>query len=1082
MNIHQVTEHQDEAISLIELAQAREGEGRARSRLDMAAVREKLRGKKGQEYWRGLEEIAETKEFQDWVEDEFPNRRSILGLDRRDFLKFMGASMLLAGLGGCRGMILPQQRIVPYVKAPEDLVLGRPLFYATASTFLGYATGVVVEQHEGRPTKVDGNPDHPAIDGHVDPNLRRPSLDAMTQATILQMYDPDRAPNVTFKSEIASWDEFFRFADKALDEEKKTGGAGFRILTRTVSSPSLVAQMNDLKKAFPQMQWHQWEACGRDNVRAGATIALERPLDTIYRFDKADVVLSLDSEFLTQLPGSIRYAKEFAAKRNTENVEAMSRLYAVESAPTLAGANADHRLPMKASEVQDFALALAAALGVPNASGSFPKAVPAKWASALVKDLESHRGRSVVVPGDQQTPEVHALCHAINAQLANVGQTVFYVEPATVSPLSQVESLRDLVDAMAAGKVNVLLIADCNPIYDAPSDFKFAEAMAKVGLKIRLGLYHDETSAQCDWSLPNTHYLEAWSDARALEGTVSIVQPLIAPLYDSHSLHEVINGLLGKVMDGYQIVQGYWKTQPQATVGGMKFDQVWQTWLNAGLIPGTESPIVMGPAVNPSFITGMTSKTKSGLEIVFRPDPRLWDGRYANLGWLMELPNPLTTITWDNCAQISPKTAEQLGLASEDMAVLEYNGQRIEIGVWVMPGHPDDVVSVHLGFGRTKGGIVADGAGVNLYPVRSSKAIWSDHGARLVKGAGFYPLAATQLHHSMEGRNLMRSGTVAEYLKNKEFAKEEPVGVKTGISMYPENPWTQNPYKPEKPFEGSQWAMTIDLNHCIGCNACVTACQAENNIPVVGKVQVKRGREMHWIRIDRYYKVREGNDLVDASQHSQELRDASRNDPDLLNSANIDTVFQPVTCMHCEMAPCEPVCPVAATVHSHEGINQMVYNRCVGTRYCSNNCPYKVRRFNYLNYADRTDFPSWHQAPFSGKRINAQSLILLNNPSVTVRGRGVMEKCTFCVQRINSARIAAKKENRKIREGEVKTACQEACPTHAIVFGDITDKASLVSRKKQDPRNYAMLEEINTRPRVTYLARLRNPNPEIENA
>ncbi|MBX7135955.1 MAG: TAT-variant-translocated molybdopterin oxidoreductase [Fimbriimonadaceae bacterium] len=1029
-------------------------------------ARKKLAGQSGQEYWRGLEELAETQEFQLWVEDEFPDRKSLLGVDRRDFLKFMGASMLLAGLAGCRGVFLPQQKIVPYVKAPEEKIAGETVTYATASLFMGYATGLVARAYEARPIKLDGNPDHPAIDGNPSPENRTPGLQAIDQARLLDLYDPERLMQVAYvegiDTSIGDWNIFFQKVRPAFDAQRGDG-SGIRILTLPSSSPTLAAQIAELKKVYPQMRWHQYEPINRDSALDGARMAFGEPVNTIYRFDKAKVVLSLDSEFMTQLPGSVRYAKDFMNQRRVDSPQStMNRLYVVESCPTIVGAASDHRLAMKASEVQDFALALAEMLGVEGASGAKPKSVPDKWIRGLASDLQANKGQCLIVPGDQQSAEVHALAHAMNEVLGNFGQTVEFTDPILV-PEGHTDSLRTLVKDMSEGKVKILLTVGVNPAYDAPKDVNFAGALGKVDLTMYLGLQHNETAHLCHWHLPETHFLEEWSDGLAFDGTASIVQPLISPLYDNRSLHEVLAGLLGKPATGYELVRAHWR---EARPGD--FDKNWEKWLNDGVIPDTKLP-TRTVATKRRFAAGIASTTKSGMEIVFRPDHAVWDGRFANIGWLQELPRPLTTLTWDGAAFLSPKTAETIGVANEDQVSVSYKGVTITAPVWVLPGHPDDVVTLQTGYARKRAGIVGTDVGAfNAFEMRASANLWSDHGVEVAKVGGLYALSAAQLHHSMEGRDLVQGGTLAEFAEHGKLPHKEH----SDVSVFPEEVW-------DEPWNGSKWAMTIDLNYCMGCNACVTACQAENNIAVVGKTMVKRGREMHWIRIDRYYRVKEGDKTVDATQNNPQLADPSKNDPDILSSDSIETVFMPVNCMHCELAPCEPVCPVAATTHSMEGLNQMVYNRCVGTRYCSNNCPYKVRRFNYFNFTDRTDYPNWKQP---GERIKADALLLVNNPNVTVRGRGVMEKCTYCVQRINEARITAKKERRKIRDGEVTTACQDACPSGAIIFGDISDPESRVSKHRQNARGYTLLEDLNTKPRTTYLARLRNPNPEIDKA
>ncbi len=939
---------------------------------------------------------------------------------RREFFKVMGTSLALAGLSACTQR--PVEKIVPYVRQPEEIVPGNPLFFATAISLGGVATGVLVESHMGRPTKVEGNPQHPASLG---------ATDAFAQASVLTLYDPDRAQTVSREGQISTWNAFLAAVGTALDAQRGSQGAGLRVLTETVTSPTLAAQLRMLLAAFPAAKWHQYEPAGRDNIQAGALLAFGEYVDTRYRFDKAEVILALDADFLLYAPGSVRYAREFAAKRRADAARTqMNRLYVVESTPTITGAIADHRVPLRPRELESFAWAAAQGLGVevePGAEAALHH-VPASWISALLRDLQRHRGSSIVLAGDQQPPIVHALAHAMNYALDNAGATVVYTDPIEANPVDQTESLRELVRDMAAGRVEMLVIIGGNPVFTAPADLNFAEHLSKVWSRIHLSLYEDETAALCHWHIPETHDLEAWSDARAYDGTVSIIQPLIAPLYDGKSAHELLAALTGEPnRTSYEIVRGYWKNQKPSE----DFEHFWERVLHDGLIAETGSTpkrvslkmeLKAQRALNPE----PPPSAAPGLEIIFRPDPTIWDGRFANNGWLQELPKPLTKLTWDNAALISPATAERLGLTNEDLVELRYRGRAVRAPIWIMPGHADDCVTAHLGYGRTRAGRVGTGAGFNAYAIRTSEAPWSDAGLEIRKIGARYSLARTEHHHSMEGRNLVRVGTIAQFRDDPDFVHRKAREPSLLPSLYPGHT-----------YDGYAWGMAIDLSACIGCNACVIACQAENNIPVVGKTEVARGREMHWLRIDRYYT-------------------GSMDNP--------QTYHQPVLCMHCENAPCEVVCPVGATTHSDEGLNEMVYNRCVGTRYCSNNCPYKVRRFNFLQYAD----------------YDTPSLKLGRNPNVTVRSRGVMEKCTYCVQRINAARIKAEEENRQIRDGEVVTACQGACPTAAIVFGDINDPNSRVAKRKAEALNYGLLTELNTRPRTTYLARLRNPNPEIE--
>ncbi|HZP80473.1 MAG TPA: TAT-variant-translocated molybdopterin oxidoreductase [Chthonomonadaceae bacterium] len=1019
--------------------------------LDLTAIRKRLESKQGPQYWRSLEELAETPEFQKFLEDEFPHRASLLDLDRRQFLTLMGASLALAGLSGCRYM--PQEKIVPYVQAPEDRVLGVPAFYASAMPFQGYGLGLLARSNEGRPTKIEGNPDHPASMG---------AANVFMQASVLNLYDPDRSQNVTTQGgDISSWDAFLRAASEAVANQRASGGAGLRILTETITSPTLAEQLQNVLRAFPAAKWHQYEPVNHDNIRVGSQLAFGEIVNTIYHFDKADRILSLDSDFLLTMPGSVRYAWDFGNRRRVRTKAVspaqpasteMNRLYMVESTATITGAKADHRLPMRAGEVEAFARAVAQQLGVDvGGTAAAPASAPADWIAALVKDLQEHRGRSVVIAGEYQSPAVHALAHAMNAALGNVGATVTYTAPVEANPTDQLASLRDLVGDMQAGKVQMLVILGGNPVFNAPADLDFEGQLTKVPFSVHLSLYQDETSAQCRWHVPEAHYLEAWSDVRAYDGTASIIQPLIAPLYEGKSAHELLGALFAQARPGYDILRDYWARQNPTD-----FDRFWEKTLNSGVVAGTQAPVkqvTLKPGLGARLPAAQPPTPDANtLEIVFRPDPTIWDGRWANNGWLQELPKPLTKLVWDNGAILSPATAERLNVTQQRNLEASFDGwnpfvelahgdRKLKIPVFVLPGHPDNVITLYLGYGRTKAGQTGNATGFDTYQLRTSDALWAVPGVSLNPTGDKYQLASTHYHNSvdMQGRDPVRFATLEEFKKEPDFLKHDEEVHPSENTLYDQTKGqTEDNQRDYNGFGAYSWGMSIDNNACISCNACVTACQAENNIPVVGKDQVIRGREMHWIRIDRYFEGGLDNPRV---------------------------FFQPVPCMHCELAPCEPVCPVGATVHSHEGLNQMVYNRCVGTRYCSNNCPYKVRRFNFLNYANDFSIPV---------------LNLVHNPDVTVRSRGVMEKCSYCVQRINAARIEAKKDNREIRDGEVQTACQQTCPTQAIVFGDISRPANVVAKLKAEPHDYSLLGELNTRPRTTYLAALGNPNPEIK--
>ncbi|HVJ06038.1 MAG TPA: TAT-variant-translocated molybdopterin oxidoreductase [Candidatus Saccharimonadales bacterium] len=985
-----------------------------KDKLELSEVRERLSEARGPQYWRTLDELAQTPEFAEMLHREFPKHASEWTdkSSRRDFMKIMGASMALAGLSACTKQ--PLEPIVPYVKQPNNQLLGKPLFYATAMPLGVYGTGLLVESHEGRPTKIEGNPQHPSSLG---------GTDVFNQASVLTMYDPDRSQVNTYLGETRSWPEVLSSLRGSIEAEKAKQGVGLRVLSGATSSPSFVAQMQQLLKTYPQVKWYQWEAVNRDNVYAGAELAFGQPLETTYDFSKAKVVLSLDADFLSSgFPGFHKYTREFSRRRRPELKEEMLRFYAVESAPTNTAAKADHRLHLKASEVEAFARALASALGVAQVGGEF-KEDQKKFASALVKDLQANRGTALVLAGDAQTPATHALAHAINGALGAAGKTVSYSEPVDpFAATSKVEQLRQLTAEMNSGKVDMLVVLNTNPVYDAPADIDFLSALNKVGLRIHLGLYQDETAKYCHWHLSGTHYLEQWGDTRSFDGTVSFIQPLISPLYSGHSESELIEFLTNEdEATSYALTQRYWQSQHS----GADFKSWWDRSLHDGFVAGSASPAKPVTASAKTALPAITAAA-SGLEIIFRRDATIFDGRFANNGWLQETPKPMNQVCWDNPVLMSVATAKRLNLKSEDEVELELNGRKVKAALWLTPGHPDDAITVTLGYGREKAGRVGSGIGFSAYKLRASNALWNAGGVRVRATGEHYGLASPQGHQMMEGRAIVRAATLEEFIKTPGFAHEMVEAPPPGLTMY-------QPYE----YKEHKWGMAIDLNSCVGCKTCTVACQAENNIAVVGKDQVKRGRHMNWLRIDNYH---EGS------------------------PENPNTYFQPVPCMQCENAPCEVVCPVTATVHSSEGLNDMVYNRCVGTRYCSNNCPYKVRRFNFLLFSD----------------FDTPQLKFQRNPEVSVRSRGVMEKCTYCIQRITHARIDAEEENRKVRDGEVMTACQQACPAEAIVFGDLNDSGSRVSKLKASQRNYGLLEELNTRPRTTYLAAVRNPNPELE--
>ncbi len=1055
--------------------------------LDVQAARERLSGQSGKRFWRSLDEWSDTDEFREIIERHFPSRidEVIDPFTRRTFLKVMGASLAFAGVTGCAPM-QPIETIWPYAaNPPAGLTPGRPLFFATAMTHGGYARGVVVESNTGRPTKIEGNALHPASLG---------AADAHAQASVLSLYDPDRSQTVVHNGRVSNWDAFLGDMTAERLKHKANGGVGLRFLSGPITSPTLAAQAKLLfaPEQFPNAKWYTYEPVARTGARVASTQALGGDFDTLYSFEKADLVVSLDANFLVEGPAQLAYARHFTARRKvTENPKTINRLFMVESSPTLTGANADNRLRVKPSQVETAARAIAKGVGVAAAGGDGLTGEAAAFVATVIEELKDYRGTSIVIPGDYATPAVHALAHAMNQALGNVGTTVSYIPAVEVQPVDPMASIVELVGEIKAGKVDTLVMLGVNPVYDAPVDLGFGDAMAeKVRLRIHLNQYADETAFWSNWHVNEAHYLESWGDARAFDGTLSIIQPLIAPLYGGKTVAEVLAGILGQgSRSGYDIVREHWMKEIGATVPG-GFESFWQKSLNDGVVtlPTPPAPPPAAPAVNPAlFATAPAAASGDALEIAFRPCPSVWDGSFANNGWLQELPRPLTKLTWDNAAIMSVRTANKLGVEDEHVVELTYKGRSLKAPVRVLAGHPEGFVTVYLGYGRERSGRVGNGVGFNAYSLRTSDSPWSGSGLEAKATGEMYTLALTE-HHNMisagdyaarpeagslddhysrfnsrvgegagfvdgqRGREIVRVRTFAEFTANPHvFAEQQheeaPEGGGNPVSGEKKAeeteggaliPGTANEamMQPQFQYDHNRWGMTIDTQSCIGCNACVIACQSENNIPVVGKEQVIMNREMHWIRIDTYFEGR-----ID--------------DP--------DTYFQPVPCMQCENAPCEVVCPVGATVHSEEGLNDMVYNRCVGTRYCSNNCPYKVRRFNFLKYSD--------QSPLAQLR---------SNPNVTIRARGVMEKCTYCVQRIWRARITAERENRAVRDGDIVTACQQTCPTEAIVFGNLNDPESKVVKLKKTPLNYGMLADLNTRPRTSYLARVTNPNPELK--
>ncbi|HYV67348.1 MAG TPA: Fe-S-cluster-containing hydrogenase [Myxococcales bacterium] len=965
--------------------------------------------------WRSLEE----RERGLGPQGEFPPGASeIGGTSRREFVQLLGASMAFAGAAGC--LKLPPEQILPYTRQPEEIVPGRPLHYATASTLGGRATGLLVTAYEGRPTKVEGNPEHPSSLG---------ATGLFEQASILQLYDPSRAAVLQQKNRPRSWREFLAAQhDRANALRARNGGAGLRFLLEPGSSPLIADLRSRIQAQFPNARFRSYSAVSDDAALQGARLAFGSAVEARFDLSKARVIACLEADPLHPWPGSIPALRAWADRR--EPGPSMNRLYAVECALSVTGMSADHRLRIRPSQLLPVALALAARLG--SSGGALAAFAPLggkarldarqqRFVDALARDLSRAGREGLVMAGPRSPPLVHALAHAINASLSS--GAVGYQKPLLHDAATGAEGLRELAAEIRSGAVDTLVVTAVNPVHTAPYDLNLAKALDAVPNSIYRGLYQDETAQRCAWFIPATHSLEEWGDSRAHDGTITFVQPLVQPLFNGVTEAQVLSAFLGEGdKSPYTLLREYWASARADARDG------WEKWISDGFIPGTASPIEP-PQLRADAVAAAAQAARvepaTGLELNVVPDYRLYDGRFANNVWLLETPDPVTKLTWDNAALLSPATARQLGVKTHDAVDLGLQGPPVRAAVLVVPGHADGAVTVALGYGRKGAEQNAEGVGFDVAPLRRADSPWTGRGLTVTKLGQRMQLAITQEHWSMEGRDPALDLDLRDFEGHgRERIEEHRAPVAT---MHTPWDYSKVPYK---------WGMAIDLARCTGCSACMVACQAENNIPVVGKENVAKSREMHWLRLDRYFAG--GEDEPRA-------------------------IVQPMLCQHCETAPCEYVCPVNATVHSDEGLNEMVYNRCIGTRYCSNNCPYKVRRFNFFNYTyDRTDVEK-----------------LRNNPEVTVRSRGVMEKCTYCVQRIERARIDSRVQGRAISEKEMQTACQQACPAHAIVFGNLHDRAQEVTRKHADERHYFVLGDLGTRPRTAYLARVRNPNPEL---
>jgi MoCo/4Fe-4S cofactor protein with predicted Tat translocation signal len=967
-------------------------------------------GVDGAPQWGSLEQLRNDPEFDRWRDREFSTGASELAdpLERRQFLKLMGASLALMGVTGCYRR--PQQKIVPYLEQPELLVSGRPLYFATAMPFNGSATGLLVTSNEGRPTKIEGNSAH---------SLSLGATSVFEQAALLTLYDPDRSKTITHNGQIETWEQLIAAWLAEQDQQLPQKGRTLRFLIDSTTSPTAAWQIDELQKRFPSAKWYYWEPISPESIIEAHRSLFARPAYPEFQFQEADVVVAFDSDFLFDSPYRLAYSRAFARRRNYQRADFSNpnRLYLAEPSPTITGSMADERLPIAGSAIGTLVQMLAARLGISQAKAEIHEPEAVAWVEECAGQLKLAQSRSLVTAGYRQPAEIHQWVHAINAALGNIGKTVNYREVPNAAPLSPFKGLAELAQDIGSGQVETLVIIGGNPVFDAPADLEFGQKLTRVRFTLHLSPFQDETSAACQWHVPENHFLESWSDVVGSDGTTSIIQPLIAPLYSGYSRHQLFALFLGQVSaQDYDLVRDYWRSHTQWS----DFEKQWRQVLSDGFLPINPTAILpVEGLANPPVPIPANEQTHA-IELSFHPDPTIWDGRFANNGWAQELPKPFTRVTWDNPALISPALAKEIDVRSGDIVEIRTETGKLEIPVWILPGQAKHTISLYLGGGRYRCGHLGNAVGFNVYSLRTTQHPWLIPEVQVRKTGGFHQIASTQFHHAMDEREPVQTRTF------EEFAQQ--VVPPDQLTKRPESDQTLFNFD-ERLTAEHQWGMVINLNTCIGCNACVLACQSENNIPVVGRDQVWHGRIMHWIRVDRYF----GGD-PDSPKFYQ----------------------QPVPCMHCETAPCELVCPVEATNHSADGLNQMIYNRCIGTRFCSNNCPYKVRRFNFLQFADT-------------KTLSFQ---LGWNPEVTVRSRGVMEKCSYCVQRIRTAEFDAEKANRKIKDGEIIPACAQVCPAEAITFGDIKDRGSLVSQLKSSQLNYGLLEELNTRPRTTYLAKV----------
>jgi MoCo/4Fe-4S cofactor protein with predicted Tat translocation signal len=1017
------------------------------------------------DYWRSLEHLAQTPEIRAMAENEFssydPDEMMKLPLvTRRRFVQLMSASMALAGLtlSGCRRW--PQDKLAPYTSNPTNRIPGVPEQYATVMEISGVASPLLVTSFDGRPIKIEGNPSHPysqTVAGKIG------AADAMAQASVLELYDPDRLTSVIDRTgsadKLSDWDSFAAALRGAMSALPGDSMQGLAILSQASSSPTRHRFREQISKQYPKIQWVEFESLSRDNEIAGSVLALGKSARQVLHLDKASVMVFLDADPLLTHPAHVKYASDWASKRRSADLGSMNRVYVAESALTTTGAVADVRMGVLPSQISPILAALAATLGVGTASAQL-SSDQQDFVNRAAADIKAHPNAAVVALGSHVAPQDQALCLALNNAIGAVGNTLTLHEVPIDQRPDHFEALAQLTDEIKSGAVSTLIMLGGNPVYDSPADIDFAGALKAVGTSIHLTLYDNETSALCKWVIPQAHYLESWSDARAYDGTISVVQPLIEPLYGGMTPEQLLAFIAGeKQMDSDVLVRATFSSLLPSGDSDTEYRRV----LNDGMLAGTAYPEISA-TIQPVVPAAAAASETSGFEIRFLASPYLYDGRFAGSGWLQEMPNPMTKLVWDNAALISKADAEQLDVGIGDMLQITLDSKSLLIPAFILPGQPKGVIGLNLGYGRTAAGHIGTGVGVNVNVLRTRANAFAAAGAKVVKTGDTYGLVTTQDYHLIDsiginqrqeqvGKEKFTSGEIIKDATLAEYSADPAIFHRKEDGSIALQLW-----EPPNAFNDPHaWGMAIDLGSCIGCHACVVACQAENNIPIVGKDQVERNRQMHWIRIDRYFK-------------------GEADDP------NPEVVYQPLTCQQCENAPCEQVCPVGATMHDTEGLNVMVYNRCVGTRYCSNNCPYKVRRFNYLDFQSQDPRNDKYPKPYLNipdqqqlEQVNKIKRMVFN-PEVTVRMRGVMEKCTFCVQRIHTTQTAKRAAGEELVDGDIVTACQQACPTQAIVFGDLNDPNSRVAQWHQNNRAYGLLDaDLNTRPRNRYLAKISNP-------